>query len=57
MGRLEMENHRSDTVTLLITLYEAGLVLCVLYSLAVCFNNIIPESLATNPISLNLFSP
>ncbi len=52
-----MANHRSDTVTLLITLYEAGLVLYAMYYLAICINYLILESFIPNPFSLNLFFP
>jgi hypothetical protein len=52
-----MENHRSDTVTLLITLYEAGLALYAMYYVAVSINLLFPEPLLSNPISLNLFFP
>jgi hypothetical protein len=57
MGRLEMANHKSDTVTLVLTLYEAGLVLYAMHYLATCINQLIPESLIPNPASLNLFLP
>ena len=57
MGKLETENHRSDTVTLLLTLYKAGLALCAMYYLAICINQLIPESLIPNPLSHNLFFP
>jgi hypothetical protein len=57
MGRLEMANHKSDTVTLVLTLYEAGLALYAMHYLAACINQLIPESLILNPASLNLFLP
>jgi len=57
MGRLEMANHRSDSVTLVLTLYEAGLALCAMYYLAICIDQLIPESLIPNPLSLNVFFP
>jgi hypothetical protein len=57
MGRGEMENHRSDTVTFLLTLYEAGLALYAMYYVAVYINHLIPESLLPNPLFLNLLFP
>jgi hypothetical protein len=57
MGRLEMVNHRSDSVTLVLTLYEAGLALCAMYYLAICINQLIPESLSPTLYPLTSFSP
>jgi len=52
-----MENRRSEAFTLLLMLYEAGLALCAMYHLGVCINNLIPESLIPDPISLILLFP
>ena len=58
MGRLETANHRTDTVTLLLTLYEVGLALCAVYSLAIYTHRLIAELVIPNPASsLNLFFP
>jgi hypothetical protein len=57
MGREEMANHRSDTLTFLLTLYEAGLAVYAMYYVAVTINHLIPESLLPNPLSLNLLFP
>lgn len=57
MGRLEMESPRSDTVTLLMTIYEAGLALYAMYYVAVSIHQVIPEPFFSNPVSLNLFFP
>jgi hypothetical protein len=57
MGRLEMANHRSDTLTLALTLYEAGLALCAMYYLAISINQLIPESFISSLLSADLFFP
>ncbi len=45
MGRLEMADHRSKALTLLLTVYEAALALYAVYHLYVSVNHFIPESL------------
>ena len=52
-----MANHRSDTVTFLLTLYEAGLALYAMYYVAVYINHLIPEFFLPNPPFLNLLFP
>jgi len=57
MGRLGMANHRSDALTLALTLYEVGLALCATYYLAIFINHLIPESLIPSVLSIDLFFP
>jgi hypothetical protein len=45
MERFEMANQKSEAFTLVITLYEAALVLYALYHLCLSINYLIPESL------------
>ncbi len=52
-----MANHRSDALTLLLTLYEAGLALYAMYHLALYVQHLIPGPLLLSPVSLNFLFP
>jgi hypothetical protein len=57
MGRFEMATHRSNALTLVLTLYEAGLALCAMYYLAIYIHQLIPASFIPGLLSVDLFLP
>jgi hypothetical protein len=57
MERFEMEDHKSGVLDYLLTLCETMLAVYAMYYLYLIANHLIPESIISNLIFLNLLFP